>query len=274
MKLTKPTGTSINLSGKDGAITVNSSLITNTTTGSTTYTPSQLKIYTSGDISMTGQASATNVIKTQSYSASSTTTSTTISNVESIYGKGQEKNTVIGWSYTQTTIHTTTTTTNTPEGTTTTSTSSTPPLISKYKVLIESGATEPIAGTTTSTTAAGTYKDTGSYVGQAINLQIYGTRDEEDLEDFGAQTIKIAGNGNLSAVVYAPNANIEAKGGGNSGFVYGSLIGKSLKFTGNDCFYYDESLGRSDEGARLGIEDWTEMVSYADRATYGSFMNF
>lgn len=264
MKLTKPTGNTITLGGNGEAIQVSSTLVTNTTTGATTYTSSKLQIYTSGDVSITGKGTATNVVTTQDYSDSSSTTTTAISNVQPVKGKGKEKDTIIGWTYTQ--ASTTATTIN---GTTTTKSST-----NNYKVLIEAGATQPEAGTTTTTNAAGTYRDTGSYVGQPINLQIYGTRSDADIKDYGTQSFKISGNGSLSAVVYAPNADIEAKGGGNSGFVYGSLIGNRLKFTGNDCFYYDESLSDSDEGSRLGIEDWDEMVSYVDRSKYAPLMNF
>ncbi|MDF3058786.1 MAG: hypothetical protein K0R17_3001 [Rariglobus sp.] len=257
-------GTAISLAGNGGAIQVNSTLVTDTVTGAQDYTSGKLKLYTPGNISLSGQAAVVNVVTTQNYTASASTTDTTVSNVQPIYGKGQQKTTVIGWSYTQAS------TTATTIGSTTTTTSSS----NTYQTLIEAGGTEPVAGTSSSSSAAGVTTDTGSYVGQADNLRIYGTRTEEDMETYNAQSITISGNGSLSAVVYAPNADIEAKGGGNSGFVYGSLIGKSLKFTGNDCFYYDESLGNSDDGARLGIEDWDEMVSYADRNTYASYMNF
>lgn len=264
LHVTEASGDAISLSGNGGSIQVAGTLVTDTTTGATTYSTGKLEIYTPGDIRVSGQGSITNSIATQTYTPYTATTTTTISNVQSVYGKGQQKNTVIGWSYTQT-ISTATTV-----GASTTTTTTT----GNYQTLIESGGTQPVAGTATTTSAGGTTTDTGTYVGQADNLRIYGTRSDEDVADYGAQDITISGNGSLSAVVDAPNADISAKGGGNSGFVYGSLVGKSLTFTGNDCFYFDESLAVSDDGARLGIEDWDELVSYADRNTYGSYMNF
>lgn len=266
LHVTKSAGTSISLGGNGGAVTVSGSLVTNTLTGDTTYTTGKLKIYTAGDISVTGQAGMTNSIATQTYNPQTSSTTTTISNVQPVYGKGQQKNTVIGWTYTQSVTAKTTVAGNTTTKTTT----------NNYKVLIDSGVTTaPVAGTTGPVVSdGGTIVNTGSYVGQPDNLRIYGTRTNDDVSTYGAQSIKIAGNGSLSAVVDAPNANISAKGGGNSGFVYGSLIGKSLTFTGNDCFYFDESLIASDADARLGIEDWDEMVSYADRNTYAAYMNF
>jgi len=281
MNIPKTSGDTISLSGNGGAIQVGSTLVTNTSTGDQTYTSSKLKIYTDGDINISGQGAATNVITSQLYTPAVTTptttvTTTTISNIQSVYGKGQQKNTVIGWSYTQSVTNATTT-----GGTTTSNTSS-----STYQILISAGGTQPVASTTSTTTTSSsttpaTTTDTGTVVGQAINLQIYGTRsdadaktDDDDTSNDIAQTFKISGNGSFSGVIYAPNADIEAKGGGNSGFIYGSLIGKSLKFTGNDCFYYDESLGNADVGSRLGIDDWDEMVTYVDRDDYRDKMEF
>jgi len=275
------TGAAVSIGGNGGAIQVAGTLSTNTSTGATTYSSGKLALYTSGDLSVSGQGAITNVITTQNYVppatvTTTTATTTTISSVTAVYGRGAQRTTVIGWNYTQASNIATTV------GTTTTTVSNS----STLQTLIASGGTLPAAGTTsTSNTTVGTVPSsttvTGTRVGQADNLYIYGTRsdavartDDADKSNDNAQLFKISGNGSLSGVVYAPNADIEAKGGGNSGFVYGSLVGKSLKFTGNDCFYYDESLGDSDVGARLGIEDWDEMVSYADRNAYSSYMTF
>lgn len=115
----------------------------------------------------------------------------------------------------------------------------------------------------TTTTAPATV--TGQ--GQPENLMIWGT-------NATAQTIKISGNGSLSGVVYAPKAAIEAKGGGNSGAIYGSFVGDTVKMTGNDAFHYDEALKELDAGEPLGIDNWDEYVSTADRSSLGSLMNF
>ncbi len=274
-------GNAVSIGGNGGALQVNASLVTNTATGAQTYTTGKLKLYTDGNLSITGQGSATNVITTQTYTppttvTTNTTTTTTVSNVTPVYGKGAQRTTVIGWNYNQAITNVV------AQGTTTTSNSSS----STFQILKASGGTQPTANTssntvTTTSTTPASYTDTGTHVGQANNLHIYGTRSNEDANtddadktNDSAQTFKVSGNGSLSAVVYAPNADIEAKGGGNSGFVYGSLIGKSLLFTGNDCFYYDESLGAGDTGGRLGIEDWDEMVGYVDRTAYSSLMTF
>ena len=59
------------------------------------------------------------------------------------------------------------------------------------------------------------------------NLEVIGTNTNE-----GVQTIKISGNGQLSATVYAPNANVELKGGGSSGRVYGAVVAYDASLVG------------------------------------------
>jgi hypothetical protein len=267
----------LKVGGGSGAIVVGGTLQTNTVTGTTSYTPASLKIYTDGDIDIGGQGSA-NAVTVQSYTPPVTTSTavtttvatTTIANVTDVFGKGQQKNTVIGWNYQQTIRTVTTVGTGSPVTVTTGPTT--------YQKLIASGHSKPVAGvtgpvitTSTSTplTSPAITTDVATQAGQPINFQIIGTRTEEQVDDYGTQDFKISGNGSLSAVVYAPNADISAKGGGNSGFVMGSLVGNTLTFTGNDCFYYDESLGDPEEGGRLEIDEWDEIINYSkSRADY------
>lgn len=260
---------SLSVGGGSGSINIGSTLSTNTQTGDVTYQPASLKIYTDGDVDIGGKG-AGNQVTTQTFTPATntpktTTIKTTIANVASVYGKGQYKNTVIGWSYDKTVK---TTVAILGGATTTTTTGPT-----SYTNLIANGYTSaPVAGETTEgptvtllSTPAVT-NVTGTIPGQPNNLWIIGTRSDADLAIKGPQTFKISGNGELSAVVDAPNAVIEAKGGGNSGFIYGSLMGYSLKFTGNDGFYYDESLSNLDNNSKLGINDWDELVSGTDKS--------
>ena len=274
----------VSVGGGSGSINVGGTLTTNTETGAATYTASSLKIYTDGDVDIGGKGSA-NEVTTQTYTPASsvpttTATTTVIANITDVYGKGQQKTTVIGWSYKQTI------TSVTSVNGTVTSTKTIGP--TTYTVLIANGATKPVASTTTtSTTSSSTTPaittDTGTIPGQPNNFWLIGTRSDADVLTKGPQTFKISGNGNLSAVVDAPNAKISAKGGGNSGFIYGSLIGYDLTFTGNDGFYYDESLANLDNNSKLGINDWDELVSTEDKTarisnvsstTYSSLMSF
>jgi hypothetical protein len=293
LNVPKSVGDTITVGGGSGSIQVGGTLTTNTVTGETTYTASSLKIYTDGDIKVAGQGSA-NVVTVEDYTpaqpntatpvTTTIATTTVISNVTNVLGKGLYKNTVIGWNYKKTVTTVTTVGSGSP------STSTNGP--TSYQNLIASGGTQPTAGTTTTSSSTTTTSSNATpeirttiatQPGPPIALQIFGTRSNEDVETYGTQIFAISGNGNLSAVVYAPNADISAKGGGNSGFMYGSLVGHSLEFTGNDCFYYDESLSDLDEDSRLGIENWDELVSTTDKSatisnasstTYGSLMNF
>ncbi len=120
------------------------------------------------------------------------------------------------------------------------------------------------AGNTVTTTSP---SGSTTAIGSPKNLMIWGT-------NTSAQTIKVAGNGQLSAVVYAPSADLEMKGGGTSGGTYGAFIGRTVAMTGNEGFHYDESLAGLDSGEPLGISQWSEFVSADDRATYASMMSF
>ncbi len=107
---------------------------------------------------------------------------------------------------------------------------------------------------------------------QPKTFMVFGTA--QDVDNNGAtthQTINIAGNGDLKAVVYAPNATTNINGNGN---VMGSVVSGNINLTGNAAFHYDESLARLDTGEPLGLDKWNEFVSLADRQAYASIMNF
>ncbi|MGJ8650112.1 MAG: DUF7305 domain-containing protein [Opitutaceae bacterium] len=77
----------------------------------------------------------------------------------------------------------------------------------------------------------------------------------------GGQDIKVAGNGYLSAAVYAPNAVVELKGGGSVGRVFGAVAAYDAKLTGNSHFSYDEALGGYNlGGSGYAVEEWVELV--------------
>lgn len=94
---------------------------------------------------------------------------------------------------------------------------------------------------------------------QSIDFQIYGTSTSAV-----AQNIKIAGNGSLNGVVYAPNAAVEVHGNGD---VMGSIVGQTITLTGNALFHYDESL--ADEGASnpYKVDQWYELITTSERTT-------
>lgn len=98
---------------------------------------------------------------------------------------------------------------------------------------------------------------------QAKHFILYGTNTST-----AGQTIGIGGNGQLTATVYAPNADIEMKGGGSSGQVSGSIVGRTISMNGGTNFHYDVALGRLSGGNPYGISQWKELQSAAERAPY------
>lgn len=81
------------------------------------------------------------------------------------------------------------------------------------------------------------------------------------------QSIALAGNGALKAVVYAPNATVTINGNGD---VMGSLVAREIRFTGNAAFHYDESLANESAEAPYGVVRWRELSSAEDRAMWSA----
>lgn len=88
------------------------------------------------------------------------------------------------------------------------------------------------------------------------------------------QTITISGNGQLKAVVYAPNAAVTLNGGGSSGKMMGSVVAKTITMNGGTEFYYDESLSNITSGNPYGIAKWRELRTQAERNAYSAHLNF
>ncbi len=100
---------------------------------------------------------------------------------------------------------------------------------------------------------------------QPINLQIWGTKTSS------TQDIQIAGNGVLSAVVYAPMGSVKINGNGD---VAGSVVANDITVVGNATFHYDESLGDMGGGNPYGITKWKELTGAFDRTAYSSALSF
>ncbi len=109
---------------------------------------------------------------------------------------------------------------------------------------------------------------------QPSAFQVYGTRSAGDVTSNGEQNISIAGNGVLSGVVYAPNANISLTGGGNNGQVLGAMVGNNVTVTGNSVFHYDESLANLNSSNLWTVSKWREVASATNRATFAPELNF
>jgi Tfp pilus assembly protein PilX len=89
----------------------------------------------------------------------------------------------------------------------------------------------------------------------AAGLQIYSNTSD---------AIKLNGNGALRAAIYAPNSSLTLNGGGNSGQLVGTYIGKTIDFNGNNAqIVYDESLGSQNlpivTGGNVRLANWRRL---------------
>jgi hypothetical protein len=97
--------------------------------------------------------------------------------------------------------------------------------------------------------------------GTPTSMQIYGTATAT------GQSVNIVGNGGVSAVVYAPNADVSIKGNGD---VFGAVVGNTVTMTGGGAFHYDLSLANMNGNPLFQPSKWVELTSAADRATYAT----
>ncbi|MDB6114112.1 MAG: hypothetical protein JWQ83_1358 [Lacunisphaera sp.] len=93
-----------------------------------------------------------------------------------------------------------------------------------------------------------------------ISCQIWGTNTTA-----AGQAIQVAGNGALKAVIYAPNADAKINGNGE---VMGAVVARTITFTGNANFHYDESLATFGDNTPFGITRWRELNTAAERAPW------
>jgi hypothetical protein len=103
------------------------------------------------------------------------------------------------------------------------------------------------------------------------SFQIYGTRTATQAGVSGMQSIAVAGNGYLSGVIYAPNANVSVNGNGDT---YGAIIANEVSMNGNGAFHYDEALGDLATVNLWGLSKWREVTLASERASYADELNF
>ncbi len=119
---------------------------------------------------------------------------------------------------------------------------------------------------------------TGSFnnTNTSESLQILGTSKT-------GQSMDVKGNGYLSAMVYAPYADLDVDGGGSSGETMGAFVGKTINYNGTAAqFHFDEALMDLDTNFSSYIlrsydlvydrsstmEDETNKPSYEDYIAY------
>jgi hypothetical protein len=96
-------------------------------------------------------------------------------------------------------------------------------------------------------------------------VQIFGTNTtNESSTSLAGQTIKIAGDGEFHGVIYAPNADVEVRGMGDT---YGAVVGKNIFLGGNGQFHYDEALKDLDSDRSYRIARWRELLGPNERVS-------
>lgn len=98
-----------------------------------------------------------------------------------------------------------------------------------------------------------------TFTGQGI---LNGTGTPNQCQIFGTSALTAldaGGNGEITAVVYAPYANVTLHGGGSTDQDFsGALVGNSFRFTGHYMIHYDEALGRNGLWRGFAITSWNE----------------
>jgi hypothetical protein len=96
----------------------------------------------------------------------------------------------------------------------------------------------------------------------------------------GNGDVSLGGNAKLSAAVYAPNSFVHLGGGGNSGAMYGAVVGKDVKLNGHYPFHYDEALkdlfgdeDDDDDGNFVPeVTRWVELTSASERKNMSTIL--
>lgn len=107
--------------------------------------------------------------------------------------------------------------------------------------------------------------------GVPSSFSIYGTATNGTTSGgslVAGQTIKVSGNGQLAAAIYAPAADLTLNGGGRSGSVMGGVVAFTATVTGGSSFHFDEALREEIRGDGIyTIESWLEMTSATAAST-------
>lgn len=88
--------------------------------------------------------------------------------------------------------------------------------------------------------------------GYAANCMIWCTPSVQD--------INFSGNAEITAVLYASNADLKLNGGGNDQLDFiGSIVVRSATLNGHFSFHYDEALKSYNSNARYLVTSWNEL---------------
>ena len=86
------------------------------------------------------------------------------------------------------------------------------------------------------------------------NLLLYGVQPEGNL----SPDVTLGGNAQLTAAVYAPDYDVTVNGGGSTGHIYGSIVGKTVVMTGVTNLHYDEALDSTGLINNYQVVSWVE----------------
>ena len=89
---------------------------------------------------------------------------------------------------------------------------------------------------------------------QPGDLLIYGIEPPSGI----SRHVSLSGNAQLTAAVYAPGHTVTVSGGGSSGHVFGSIVGKTVMMTGVTNLHYDEALSSGGIINNYKIVSWFE----------------
>jgi hypothetical protein len=90
---------------------------------------------------------------------------------------------------------------------------------------------------------------------QPLALQLYGIQPPANSS---SKHVSLGGNGQITAAVYAPNHDVSVNGGGTTGHVFGSIVGKTTTMTGVTNLHYDEALAAGGLINSYQIVSWFE----------------
>jgi type II secretory pathway pseudopilin PulG len=119
---------------------------------------------------------------------------------------------------------------------------------------------------------AGIQNGTTTNPSNPVNFTLLGTRTEAQIvAGQSMQVFNVRGTGYLSAVIFAPNANLTVNGTGDT---YGSLVGNRVDMVGSGNFHQDLSLANIRTSGMWKMLKWRELATQSDRSAHESVVAF
>lgn len=124
-----------------------------------------------------------------------------------------------------------------------------------------------VGGDLKMTGASGIQNGTATVPNNPDCLTILGLRTAADVVSGGGAMADwtIRGTAYLSCVLFAPNANVDVDGTGDT---YGSIVANDVDMVGSGNFHQDESLATKRISGLWKLLKWRELSTESDRTTY------